>query len=825
MRHTKMPGTLSNPFILMLCLVAASKPYAVAQIRLESAFLQIALDNRGFVSTIAERKTGINYLAEDVEAPLLSISVDGHVEHPTGLEEDDGEITLHYGKSKISARLLATASDNYITFELTDITRHADIELVIWGPFPTTIKESIGETVGVVHNQAFALGIQALNVKTLGGYPDEENDIEPSYNIFASGYYADMTDEWKNRTAYRGQTARPETYGSVLQAYCRHRNKDRTISNWRYENYMAPAYADGGVVGSKIALFGVAAARVLDIIQDIELTQGLPHPTIDGAWAKTSKAATASYLIINFGEENLDRALDLTTQAGLKYLYHGHPFETWGHFKLNATSFPDNWDSMRRCVERAEAKQIKLGIHTLSNFITTNDPYVTPTPDKRLARVGESVLTQHIDAQSDQIYIESPTFFAELGKSALRAAVINDEIIRYSAISDSEPWQLIGCVRGAFGTMAAEHTKGTVIGKLMDHDYRVFLSNAELSAEIAKNIASLMNYAGLMQISFDGLEGVWSTGKGQYARSLFTSTWYDHLAPDLKGKVINDASNPSHYNWHINTRYNWGEPWYAGFRESQTYYRLMNQQYYRRNFLPAMLGWFTLTDKTSIEDTEWLLARAAGFDAGFAFNVEFNAIAQNGASNQILEAIRNWETLRMAGIFSEEQKSLMQDIGNEFHLAAVGPARWNLYPYFIQRFSYARRVRQPGEPVADTFEFDNPYAEQPAMFTITLEDEGADKGTLVDHISLEINHIHVLEIPVRMTSSQHLKTGSDGVLKIYDSSWNHVETIGVDRSLPKLSKGKNTVQVEARFVGGTSAKISIEMKTIGPGEMLTLGDP
>jgi hypothetical protein len=35
--------------------------------------------------------------------------------------------------------------------------------------------------------------------------------------------------------------------------------------------------------------------------------------------------------------------------------------------------------------------------------------------------------------------------------------------------------------------------------------------------------------AGLMQISFDGLEGCWSEGMGDYGKQLFTKTWFDDL--------------------------------------------------------------------------------------------------------------------------------------------------------------------------------------------------------------------------------------------------------------------------------------------------------
>ena len=56
------------------------------------------------------------------------------------------------------------------------------IDAVIWGPYPTTISKIIGEIIGVVRNDNFALGIQVLNVKTLGGklMNNEGSDISRS---------------------------------------------------------------------------------------------------------------------------------------------------------------------------------------------------------------------------------------------------------------------------------------------------------------------------------------------------------------------------------------------------------------------------------------------------------------------------------------------------------------------------------------------------------------------------------------------------------------------------------------------------------------------
>ena len=108
-------------------------------------------------------------------------------------------------------------------------------------------------------------------------------------------------------------------------------------------------------------------------------------------------------------------------------------------------------------------------MHTLSNFITTNDPYVTPVPDARLAKVGSAQLSQSINDTEKEIAISDPEFFNQFKNNTLKSAVIGNEIIRYGSVSASAPWKLIDCQRGSFGTKASSHNQGDSIGKLMDH--------------------------------------------------------------------------------------------------------------------------------------------------------------------------------------------------------------------------------------------------------------------------------------------------------------------------------------------------------------------
>jgi len=644
-----------------------------------------ALDERGWLTGITFRDR--NYMP--TAAPLLRLRVQGKMHEPTGMEWDSrqGRLTLRYADIGAEVKVALREKPTHITLELVELKSAQTVELVLWGSYPTTIGETVGEIVGVVRDAECAIGIQALNVKTLGGYPTDESDVEPdSLEMDDPGSYPALPAELKAKQRWRGDTARLTASGSELQCYCRNRDHARVISNWGWEKYDAPAFEDGGVVGSSIALFAVPVSEALATLGAIEVAEGLPHLMLEGVWAKQSIHATDSYLIADFGEASIGRALAMTKRAGLKYLYQSSLFETWGHFKLKPELFPRGWDGFKYCVDEGRKAGVKVGFHMLSNFLTTNDAYVTPKPDPRLARVGTARLAAAVDAAQVQIAVDDPGYLRK--HSALNTVVIGEELIQYESVSSEMPWRLLKCTRGAFGTTAAAHANGAAVGRLIDHDYKVFLTDPSLCIEVARKLGEFCNYTGAQQTSLDGLEGNWSTGMGQYGCSLFTKTWWDEMRPEVREAFINDASMPHHFTWHIATRYNWGEPWYAGFRDRQTMLRMKNQMLYARNLIPPMLGWFSIRKETTLEDAEWLGARSAGFGAGFALAISFESQAQQAAADvtidadklAILDAVRRWETARQSGAFPEELKASLQDVTREFHLEDVAPNVWELRP-------------------------------------------------------------------------------------------------------------------------------------------------
>jgi len=796
-----------------LCL-AVALPAACARhgvLRLTTDTMELSVDAGGRVERIVERSSGRDIVPDGRTSPLLQLRIGGRYVLPEsaeqGLESGDLILTFEDGRQVVVA---TSAAPTHLRFEIRSVSDLTGVELAVWGPYATELDESIGETVGVAIGSGFAVGLQALNPKTLGGFPWNENDAMPQLDIF-EGDPTDLSEEGKRAVLYRVEAAKPDEAGSTLQAYVRERATDRVVENWRHPGYLVPAFDDGGLVGSAIALFGVPSDRALETIGAIEVAEGLPHPTIEGEWAKTFRGASAAYVILPFSEATFDRALDVVERAGLRYLYHPGPFASWGHFPLREADFPNGVEGLARLVERAEARGIHVGLHTLSNFITPTDPYVTPVPDPRLAVVGTARLTGALAASARAIPVDAPDLFEDVSRTTLQAVRIGDEIIRYRAVSNAEPWTLVDAERGAFGTTAGAHAAGETVALLADHAYKVFLGDASLSMEMARRLADLYNRAGLRQISFDGLEGNRSTGMGNYGEILFATAWFDALSDDIRSHYIADASRTSHYFWHVYSRMNWGEPWYAGFRESQTEYRMKNQAYFRRNFMPGMLGWFSMRAGTSREDIEWMLARSAAYDAGYAFYTSFEALEANGQTDEILVLLGLWERARMTGAFSADQKARMEDVSREFRLDERGDGTLALVPVSVFRLEHADRERQPGEPTETTLAFENPGAGQPLSFILTAD------GGAVDRIVLSLDG-RLARLDIRLEDGQHLVYRGGDTMEIATSSWSTVRRVPTDASAWTVPAGPGRLDLDARVTGDQDARARLEVRLDGLAE-------
>ena len=265
---------------------------------------------------------------------------------------------------------------------------------------------------------------------------------------------------------------------------------------------------------------------------------------------------------------------------------------------------------------------------------------------------------------------------------------------------------------------------------------------------------------------------------------------------------------------------NWGEPWYAGFRESQTLYRFKNQLYFERNLMPHMLGWFALRPDTSIEDAEWLLARAAGYDAGFALATSLassaqlaadahsaDAVKRFGATGAILEAVKQWETARMGRAFPPEIKAALRDNAIEFHLDPVSEGRWNLYAARTDRFTHdAAR----GEVTRHTFQ--NSDAAQPLQWVVRCVGQQSLSG-----VAVEVNGKPLLGLDgCVLPPGGSLKYTGGADACVYDSTWKELTRVPVAAASAQVGVGDQQIGIRCQSQSGSSLKI--DLRTFRPGE-------
>ena len=646
-------------------------------VTLTAGDLQVVIADTGRLQAVTGPPDSRGLLAPGQATILFGLQWEGQGRHPTSFryDADAGRLAAVYGDTGVSVSIRVRTAETHLCLTLEQV-RGCEPEAVTLVRLPVDIQGRVGAVVGVVRDDRTAIGVQALNIHT-------------------------------------SVAAAKTPWGGVLVASAR---EDR-----------------GGVIGASIALFACPASEALARVGAIELAEGLPHPLLDGQWNKLSPTAHRPYLIIRYGVDTINRVLELAVRGGLRYVYHPGPFETWGHFVLNPREFPKGDASLFECVEKAEKVGVRLGLHTLSGFITTNDAFVTPVPDPRLARMGSTTITADVDSSADEIPVADATPFRN--RQTLGAAIIGTELVTYERVEARAGVPvLMGVIRGAFGTTAAAHAKGDDIGKLADHAYRTLypgIANGMVD-EMTERLVELGNTCRLHMISFDGLEGL-STyeGGGDYPRNRFVEQchrgWDHH--------VISGASNLLHYTWHWHARMNWGELTQSAKQDIDSY-RAKNCEFYRDNLLPAGMGWWRIGtyrhdwEATRLEDIEYLLAKAAGNAATHALQTHVDIVKQHGLAGHVLDVVREWDEARFSGAFSEEQLERLREPGCDFRLTPAAERAWDLAPVRYGPFHWVCPVAgatgervlsfastgpaRPGMP----FVFANPYERQPLRFEI-----------------------------------------------------------------------------------------------------------
>ncbi len=237
----------------------------------------LEINGKGQVIVMNDLKNQINYVPAGNPGYLVRIKSNGKDLAPSSVKVQKNLFYLTF-EGGVELQVAASQNTDYLKFELKKVLKPEMIEAVLWGPFTTTINETIGEMVGVVRNKDFAIGIQTLNPKTNGGRILNDEGSGGEFN-----------------------TASKEDFGAALQANCMNHALNRVITVWNnHKNTPVGAIKGYTLEESAIALFGTTPADESAMIVRIEVAEKLHHPMIDGQWIKTSNVTGKPYLIASF---------------------------------------------------------------------------------------------------------------------------------------------------------------------------------------------------------------------------------------------------------------------------------------------------------------------------------------------------------------------------------------------------------------------------------------------------------------------------------------------------------------------------------------------
>jgi hypothetical protein len=337
--------------------------------------------------------------------------------------------------------------------------------------------------------------------------------------------------------------------------------------------------------------------------------------------------------------------------------------ETAGSYRINRTTFPNAELGVAATVQRLHAAGFTVGMHCLTSLVDKRDPLASPRPDGRLLKDGAATLAAKLSAGALDLVLAGqegvlPRSTEEPGGTDVQ---VGDEVIRYrrvEAVPDGR-LRLLGCERGANGTRASEHTAGAAVHHLAER-HGAYLADlrTSLASEIAERLAGLIERVGFDMIYLDA--GEVNNANGPY--------WYwagrqqEEILRRVNRPLVVQGSGVTAWTWHRFTRGTCDDGVAVGrdaWLEVHKIGRVLAA--YRRNRMPAELGWWRLDDvgigrpRTTASEAGLLGARSLELDVPFSVETTLAALRTNPESAEILEVLGRAERARLgSGTFTRE---------------------------------------------------------------------------------------------------------------------------------------------------------------------------
>ncbi len=639
-----------------LCATAGAEPLV-----LENDFVRIAFSEAGSITELIDRAAGTDHAATAGDRSFCAVVLDDGTRLVcTELEREGARVRASFERPGIALSYLVEEREGY---------------------FVLTLAEVVGDGVAEV---------RLLNLAT-AGLPRRTLRMNAAFNDdFVAGAFAlDLPIDCRP-IPQSIEGARPI---NLVTATCYSRI--------------------GPLAGNRVAVYGCPYPEIEGLVARIEQQNGLPHPVYEGVWTKLSPEVRKSYLFLHdLSEDNADRAIGYALRGGFDMVMIN--MSCWsasgGHSEINTRYFPRGMEGFRDVCERIHAAGLKVALHVAACCaITENDSFVTPVPAPGLIKDASVPLAAAVGPAETFIPLAAPPVgFPEERASAGDDGLdvqIGDEIVTYTSLQTEAPFGLVGCTRGAYGTVASAHEAGADARHLRRYFGRfVYDLHSEVGDYYTSRLAEMCDAvnADMLYMDFSKYgSDEWFHG-AEIQRAVYAK---------LQNKdVFMQAGRTWHGSWHLMSRTASADGYadWRGYLNSRLG-GLANDLDHRFVNLPREVGWYGLHGAYGwlpLDAFRYIRDKGLGFDAPLSLSSRVAWLDEHPRGADLLDISRRCETAHVERRLTEEQLAQCRELDADYLLELVSDDAVRL-----QRVSY--------DPVREV-------SGEAGRLTLTIESESAE---------------------------------------------------------------------------------------------------
>ena len=709
-------------------------------------YLSIRINDSGYITSMRNSTVSPNreFSPADKPSPLLSLYDSGkkayYYPQRASYDEQTKQFRLEYTNGSV-ARVTLQPESKYLKFTLEGLEPRNGVDAIQWGTYYTNITNLLGEIIGVARDTSevvnYSIGVLALNDNTIGGTPEVEGDAAPFQyiihtpdarqfplpdhlhegQVFTLGgngvsdvaFYANKEPYY--RIMY-GNAAQVDSLGRIYLNYqSRDRRQKREVFYSLIPNMAANTpnhievepIPEVDIVGSSVALWGSPdSTALMDVIQNIVLSEQLPYPTVNGKWVKDPTAYVPD--LMTSGNQ-YDSIVSYASRLGFKAIYAydqsflrpdrgNEGFIDGKNFEKKPFRFTAGNKSHKEFADMANEKGVLLGRVNITNSLAPGTKDVCPVPSDSLCYQQKRLLVEAVSATDTLIVVNDPTHLEEIASweghcENLNMVKIGNELIHYLGISETKPYTLQHVTRGYWGTKPAAHEANDPVYKLqvtINYGYEGLIPNLALQDKIAEYYAEVAQINGVCHYDFDGQEFLFNNGHGYYSTKRFFRRMFEKAkelgVPYLRvsGATLSEGS------WHYQSIWNVGggknlydldtREWGSATSQGKD---LRDATY--SNYFPVSFGGnFAIKDTSTVEQYEHVQATAIGYGATYYLQINQKEVESCPQKDQIFRAIRTWEDARAANAFPRYIRNMLMNPALSWRLeAGTDGNSWTLY--------------------------------------------------------------------------------------------------------------------------------------------------